>query len=972
MRTRNLRALAPVLIALAVLLVAPERAEAQASANAGRVDNEGCWCGYQTGVVRNYFIRGIGSTAEKQAAADMLNEWNRYIHVFNPSVDGSDRLGAQNGVNEVNVMVTSAQTMAQYGFTMEPGLLGRAILFPSAAFGDFNECVDYNPSACSSFVETDVVLNREMERGWTTDWYDPALDQREGRGLVQATTLHEVGHTLGLHHIFQLEGGRSSFSVMNYANHDARRYVTRIDSKTVRTEYPSFAVTLTDVGIFPFTYASSDYGQKYATLSKQSVVAGEAFTLDGWLIQNVGNQVASNIVVTFYVWPSGIGRQFPQPADTVIGSATFGSAPVDGESELHGTPLSVPISVAPGTYYVGAILKVNGNEETTYILGKPSNNRFIVGHRPRALLTVLNSPGAGVTLNADFSVAPLTPLVGQPISFTDRSRGTPTAWSWNFGDPASGASNTSTAQNPTHVFSAPGNFTVTLQVQGQGGPSSISRAVPVTQPAGGGGTSVTRLVPIVVDVRTSGGDQTFSTELMLTNRGTTTATVRLRYTGAPVYGGQGSGTVPLTLGPGRQIRLDDAIAFLRTQGLAIPAGTTQGGSLRVTFEGLSSADAGFVVARTAAPSGNGRAGLAYTGLDPSTLTSERVALFGLRENTADRSNLALLNAGTGGPVTLRITLVKGDGTEAGTVTPDFTLGPGEWMQINRILSTSGSGWSEAWAIVERVSGSDPFTAYAVFNDNLTNDGSFVPPVPEESLEGTVGLPVVVETTTFQSELSFVNPTSQPASVYFEYVESLASPGEGTGLFFIDLNPLEQKVFPSFIDALRQSGASIGPKGGAYAGSLFAIFTDKVSILPGLAGARTGAPAPGGGQYGLFYTANSQRDTATDAWIYGLQQNDRARSNLAVMNAGINNEVITVRIEVYDGNSGTKAREETRTLNPGQWDQINGVLKNVESGYVHVLVLEGQDAFVAYGVVNDGATSTSGTNDGSYVPMVKSN
>ena len=36
------------------------------------------------------------------------------------------------------------------------------------------------------------------------------------------------------------------------------------------------------------------------------------------------------------------------------------------------------------------------------------------------------------------------------------------AWLWNFGDPASGAANSSTAQTPVHVFSAPGTYNVTL------------------------------------------------------------------------------------------------------------------------------------------------------------------------------------------------------------------------------------------------------------------------------------------------------------------------------------------------------------------------------------------------------------------------------------------------------------------------------------------------------------------------------
>ncbi len=44
--------------------------------------------------------------------------------------------------------------------------------------------------------------------------------------------------------------------------------------------------------------------------------------------------------------------------------------------------------------------------------------------------------------------------------FTDTSKGA-SSWTWNFGDPSSGAANRSTIQNPTHIFSAAGTFTVT-------------------------------------------------------------------------------------------------------------------------------------------------------------------------------------------------------------------------------------------------------------------------------------------------------------------------------------------------------------------------------------------------------------------------------------------------------------------------------------------------------------------------------
>lgn len=48
--------------------------------------------------------------------------------------------------------------------------------------------------------------------------------------------------------------------------------------------------------------------------------------------------------------------------------------------------------------------------------------------------------------------------------FLDQSTGNNFQWYWNFGDPASGATNTSTTQNPTHIFSAPGTYNVCLTI----------------------------------------------------------------------------------------------------------------------------------------------------------------------------------------------------------------------------------------------------------------------------------------------------------------------------------------------------------------------------------------------------------------------------------------------------------------------------------------------------------------------------
>lgn len=73
---------------------------------------------------------------------------------------------------------------------------------------------------------------------------------------------------------------------------------------------------------------------------------------------------------------------------------------------------------------------------------------------------------------AQFSTNPV--CLGIPTQFTDQSTGSPTSWSWNFGD-----GNTDTQQSPSHTFASAGTFNVTLIVANANGcPDTIT--IPVT------------------------------------------------------------------------------------------------------------------------------------------------------------------------------------------------------------------------------------------------------------------------------------------------------------------------------------------------------------------------------------------------------------------------------------------------------------------------------------------------------------
>jgi PKD repeat protein len=85
-----------------------------------------------------------------------------------------------------------------------------------------------------------------------------------------------------------------------------------------------------------------------------------------------------------------------------------------------------------------------------------------------------SSSASGVAPTAAFTFSPSAPSVNVVTQFTDASTGSPTSWSWNFGD-----GGTSTLQNSMHAFASTGTYTVSLTVTNAKGSSNKSQSVAV-------------------------------------------------------------------------------------------------------------------------------------------------------------------------------------------------------------------------------------------------------------------------------------------------------------------------------------------------------------------------------------------------------------------------------------------------------------------------------------------------------------
>ena len=483
------------------------------------------------------------------------------------------------------------------------------------------------------------------------------------------------------------------------------------------------------------------------------------------------------------------------------------------------------------------------------------------------------------------------------------------------------------------------------------------------------------VVPIVLDVDT--GSAHYTTELALTNAGSTAQTVTLRYT--PSLGARlGGGTVSVEVPAGQQVVYQNVLSTLRTLGLPIPgasASSPQGGTLAVTYD--PDVGAVFATARTtsatAAPHPVGSAGLAYGALRQADACTGRGAVFGLRSNATDRSNLAVYNAGSE-PVTVRVTLHSGTGDGRSAVAADGLVLPAfGWTQLNDPLRAAGM--DNGWAVVERTSTGGAFGAYGVINDNATNDGSFVELLKGASTGAGLTVPVLVETAEFASELVVANKGTAPARLELGYVESLSPAAGAGGLVVVELPAGRQRIIPDAVDFLRTSGAAIGPKGaGGYAGAL-RVAVSGASLDDVYVGARTAAASGAGGRFGLFTPpVYAGREAGEGAAIYGLKADALSRTNVAVLNAGADGAgPVTLGLEVRDGSAGGAVRGSTTVeLRPGQWAQPGGFFggSGVSNGYVTVRRTAGTAPWVAYGVVNDGGAPGRRTGDGAYVPMVR--
>ena len=125
----------------------------------------------------------------------------------------------------------------------------------------------------------------------------------------------------------------------------------------------------------------------------------------------------------------------------------------DGQTRSYSSTWTVPANGVAGTYTVSLTVTGPGGSDS-----ETKTGYIVVGQLPPI---------------ADFSGTPLSGIAPLSVSFSDLSNtgGPVTSWSWDFGD-----STSSTAQNPSHTYTNPGSYQVSLTATGPGGSDTRVRS----------------------------------------------------------------------------------------------------------------------------------------------------------------------------------------------------------------------------------------------------------------------------------------------------------------------------------------------------------------------------------------------------------------------------------------------------------------------------------------------------------------
>jgi PKD repeat protein len=565
---------------------------------------------------------------------------------------------------------------------------------------------------------------------------------------------------------------------------------------------------------------------------------------------------------------------------------TFG----DGTSSTQQNPAKQ--YGAQGTYTVSLTVSRNGTSSTT------SRQVVVAGVVPGTVPVV-----------AAFDASMVAAEPGQTVSFVDRSTGTPSQWTWNFGDGAG-----SNAQSPSHAYGAPGQYTVTLTAAKPGSSSQVTKQIVVA-------LAVPYRALISAAAQTGGsGGTSWRTELSLVNTGLEGATVTMRL--LPTLAEK-----TLFLAPRQSVTY--ANALLEVFGLS-----TGAGAVTIDADSAGSRAQLRVTSRTFTTGATGTYGQSVPEVQPRQLEKMLYAP-GIQSSAAYRTNIGLVNRSSA-EITPALTLYAKDGSVIAT--KDVRLDPSSFQQSALWAYFPEVQGASHDALTLKISSSEAgaVSAYASVVDNITQDPVYIQAVGAP-VDGSLVLPAVgrapgANGTFWRSDVTLFNPGSEAMVVTLRF-------NGATRPFTV-----AAKETLVLADVLSSFGATAG------SGALFATWT-----APGgpVVTSRTYTSVEAGGTFGQ--SIDPIASLGSSSYVPGLRNDSSFRSNAGFLNLGNAPETFTV---VALSSSGTELARDTITLAAKEQRQVSvsALFPNVNSSSFTLAIQGDADAqLFAYGSMVDNAS-----------------
>ncbi len=678
---------------------------------------------------------------------------------------------------------------------------------------------------------------------------------------------------------------------------------------------PAAAITMTpssgNAGVTNFTFYDEstgtvtsrlwqfgDGGTAMTSVASHTYAASGQYTITLTVYGPGGSSSATkNVVISgplnpIFTWSPTV----PAPNDTVQFTDQSGGAPTswqwqfgDGTGSTSQNPTRK--YAAAGAYTVTlTVFRNNTSASTT------------------RTITVANSTGGTQLPIAAFDIATSTPAPGTPVAFTDRSTGAPTSWQWQFGD-----GGTSSSQNPTHVYAAPGPYTVTLIASNSKGSSSLSKQIQVSS-----------IVPyrslISAAAQTNGlGGTSWRTELSLLNAGLEGADVTLRF--LPTMAEKS-----IYLAPRQSVTYANTLV----EAFGISAGA---GAVTIDASSAGSSAQLRVTSRTFTAGTSGTYGQQVPGLQSEQL-AKTLYITGIQNNSGFRSNIGLVNRAAA-ELTVTLTLYSRTGSTIATK--------------NVALPARSFQQSALWALFPEVQGqshsaltmkvatntADAVSGYASVVDNRTQDPVYIQAVPA-TVGNSLTIPVVGRTpgansTFWRSDVTLFNPSTNDLRVTLRY---------GNAERTLVLDGRDTEVLDDILSAFDLTSGS---------GPLLVSWEGDGPVVT----SRTYTTTEGGGTFGQ--SIDPMGSLKRTMFVPGLRNDGSFRSNIGFVNGGDETETFSV---IILSPSGTELARSMVTLGPKAQVQqsVSSLFPNVNSSSF-TLMMEG-DAnaqLFAYGSMVDNAS-----------------